>query len=129
LLILLSSCGFRIDECYSKLYVSFWEEVFRFSEAEAFLSLDRNRSSVTFSKLHSKRIPLIFHHERPRLYRLLDPENFIYLVSGIVKNIEKVGSEKYLNLILDRLRIVLQDNRIGILRGLWVRGPRGSLQP
>jgi len=59
---------------------------------------------------------LIFHHERP-LYRLLDPENFIYLVSGIVKNIEKVGSEKYLNLILDRLRIVLQDNRIGILRG------------
>ena len=97
-----------LGECYSKLYVKFGREVFKFSEAEAFLSVDRNKLSVAFSKLHSKRILLIFHRGRPRLYRLLNPENFIYLASGIVKNTEKIGSERYLNLILDCLRILLR---------------------
>jgi len=40
-----------LGECYSKLYVKFGREVFRFSEAEASLSVDRNKLSVAFSKL------------------------------------------------------------------------------
>ncbi|MEM2876345.1 MAG: hypothetical protein QXL67_05290, partial [Candidatus Bathyarchaeia archaeon] len=36
---------------------------------------------VAFTKLHSKRILLIFDYGRPRLYRLLNPENFILLAS------------------------------------------------
>lgn len=97
-----------LGECYSKLYTKFGKELFSFSEAETFLSLDRNKLSVAFSKLHSKRILLIFHRGRPRLYRLLNPENFIYLASGIIRDVERIGSEKYLNLILDCLRILLK---------------------
>jgi len=97
-----------LGECYSRLYVKFGREVFSFSEAEAFLSIDRNKLSVAFSKLHSKRVLLIFHRGRPRLYRLLNPENFTYLASGTVRNLEEIGSERYLNLILDCLRILLR---------------------
>lgn len=97
-----------LGECYSKLYLKFGLELLTFSEAKEFLQFSENKLSVAFSKLHSKRILHIFERSKPRLYRLLDPENFLFLASGVVKNIDKIGSEKYLKLILDCLRILLK---------------------
>lgn len=97
-----------LGECYSKLYMRFGCELFTFSEAAEYLSLNRNRLSVAFSKLHSKRLLLVFDRSRPRRYRLLDGENFLILASGVVRNVDKIASERYLKLILDCLRILLK---------------------
>jgi predicted nucleotidyltransferase len=97
-----------LGECYSRLYVRFGQELFTFSEARDFLSFDENRLSVAFSRLHSKRVLLVFDRGRPRLYRLLNPENFLFLASGAVKNVDKIASERYLKLILDCLRVLLK---------------------
>lgn len=97
-----------LGECYSKLYLEFGLELFTFSEARKLLLLSENKLSVAFSKLHSKRILHIFDRGKPRLYRLLDPENFLFLASGVVKNVDKIGSERYLKLVLDCLRILLK---------------------
>jgi predicted nucleotidyltransferase len=97
-----------LGECYSKLYMRFGCELFTFSEAAEFLSLNRNRLSVAFSKLHSKRLLLVFDRSRPRRYRLLDGENFLFLASGVVRNVDKIASERYLKLILDCLKILLR---------------------
>jgi len=97
-----------LGECYSKLYVRFGGELFTFSEAGELLSFDRNRLSVAFSRLHSKRILVVFDRGRPRRYRLLDAENFLFLASGVVRNVDKIASERYLKLILDCLRVLLR---------------------
>ena len=97
-----------LGECYSKLYVRFGLELFTFSEARDFLLFDENKLSVAFSKLHSKRVLLVFDRGRPRLYRLLNPENFLLLASGVVKNVDRIISERYLKLILDCLRVLLK---------------------
>jgi len=97
-----------LGECYSKLYMRFGCELFTFSEARDFLSFDANRLSVAFSKLHSKRILLLFDRGKPRLYRLLDPENFVFLASGVVKSVNRIASEGYLKLILDCLKVLLK---------------------
>lgn len=49
-----------LGECYSKLYVKFKLNLFTFKEAKEFLLWDDNKLSVAFSKLHSKRLLLIF---------------------------------------------------------------------
>lgn len=97
-----------LGELYSKLYLRFGIELFTFSEAKEFLSISENKLSVAFSKLHSKRVLLLFDRSRPRLYRLLDPNNFLLLASGVVRNIDKIGSEKYVKLVLDCLRILMK---------------------
>lgn len=91
----------------------FGQELFTFSEAGQFLSFDENRLSVAFSRLHSRRVLLVFDRGRPRLYRLLDPENFLFLASGVVKNVDKIASERYLKLILDCLRVLLKTVDLG----------------
>jgi len=80
-------------------------ELFTFSEARDYLLFDEDRLSVAFSKLHSKRILQVFDRGRPRLYRLLDPEDFLFLASGAVRNVDKIASERYLKLVLDCLRL------------------------
>lgn len=97
-----------LGELYSRLYSRFGLEPFTFSEAREFLSLSEGRLSVAFSKLHSKRVLLVFERGKPRLYRLLDPDNFFFLASGLVKNVDKIGSERYVKLVLDCLRIVMR---------------------
>lgn len=67
-----------LGECYSRLYVHFGHELFTFNDAKKFLSLDENKLSVLFSKLHSKRFLLVFKHGKPKFYRLLDPENVVF---------------------------------------------------
>lgn len=101
-----------LGECYSKLYVEFGLELFTFKDALKVLGLSRNRLSVAFSKLHSKRFLLIFKRSRPRLYRLLSPENIILLASGRVKNFHKISQERYLNLILRCLAIFMKVLRL-----------------
>jgi predicted nucleotidyltransferase len=88
--------------------MKFGLELFTFSEAREYLSFDENRLYVAFSKLHSKRILHIFNRGKPRLYRVLDPENFLFLTSGVVRNVEKIASERYLKLVLDCLRFLLK---------------------
>jgi hypothetical protein len=97
-----------LGECYSRLYMKFGQELFTFSEAKEFLSFDESKLSVAFSKLHSMRFLLIFDRGKPRLYRLLDPENVVFLASGMVKNFDKIVQERYLKLVLDCLRAALK---------------------
>ncbi|MFN3621790.1 MAG: nucleotidyltransferase family protein, partial [Nitrososphaerales archaeon] len=103
----------RLGEYYSRLYVRFGQELFTFNEAADALSLDKNSLSVAFSKLHSKRALLIFNREKPRVYRLLDPENFVFLASGTVKNFDRIRQERYLKLILDCIRAVKKTLELG----------------
>lgn len=97
-----------LGELYSRLYSRFGLEPFTFSEAKEALSLSEGRLSVAFSKLHSKRVLLVFERGKPRLYRLLDPDNFLFLASGVVKNVERIGSERYVKLVLDCLRTTMK---------------------
>jgi len=90
-----------LGECYSKLFTHFGQELFTFQQAKELLSMSETKLAVAFSKLHTKRILLIFSPGKPRLYRLLDPENFILLASETIKNLEKIPQERYLRLICD----------------------------
>lgn len=93
-----------LGKIYSRLYTRFWGEAFTFREATEHLGLDDNTLSVAFSKLHSKRILLIIDAGRPRLYRLIRPENLILLASEVTKNFESIPQERYVNLICDAFR-------------------------
>lgn len=89
-----------LGDIYSKLFVGFGKGLFAFSQAEEFLDVDAGKLAVAFSKLHSERILTVFERSRPRVYRLLDPDNFILLASEKVKDLEKLRQERYLPLIL-----------------------------
>ncbi len=93
-----------LGECYSRLFTRFRKETFTFQQAKELLLTNENRLAVAFSKLHSKRILLILDQGRPRLYRILDPENFTLLASETVKNIEKIPQERYVKLVCDCFR-------------------------
>lgn len=97
-----------LGEAYSKLYARFGEELFTFREARDFLSFGENKLAVVFSKLHSYRILLIFERGKPRLYRLLDPQNFILLAAETVQNVEKIVQERYVKLLCDAFRLIYQ---------------------
>lgn len=98
-----------LGECYSKLYMKFKLDLFTFNDAKNVLSFNDNKLSVALSILHSKRLVLVFKKSKPRIYRLIDPENMIFITSGIVKNIDKVKQEAYLKLILDCLRLTMEN--------------------
>jgi len=93
-----------LGECYSRLFAHFRQELFTFQQAREFLSVNEKKLAVAFSKLHSKRILLIFDYGRPRLYRLLNPENFVLLASDTIKNLDKIPQERYLRLVCDCFR-------------------------
>ncbi|MEM0211912.1 MAG: nucleotidyltransferase domain-containing protein [Candidatus Methanomethylicia archaeon] len=98
-----------LGECYSKLYMKFKLGLFTFNDAKNVLLFDDNKLSVVFSMLHSKRLILVFKKSRPRIYRLIDPENMVFIASGMVKNFDKVKQEAYLKLILDCLRLIMEN--------------------
>jgi len=93
-----------LGECYSRLFAHFGQELFTFQQARELLTVNETKLAVAFSRLHSKRILLIFDRGRPRLYRLLNPDNFILLASETIRNIEKIPQERYLKLICDCFR-------------------------
>jgi len=88
-----------LGEIYSDLLLHFERELFTFQQAKKLLSINENKLAVAFSKLHSKKILLIFEHKKPRLYRLMEPENFFLLASEKVQNLNRVPQERYLQLI------------------------------
>lgn len=90
-----------LGETYSKLFIHFGRELFTFQEAKELLAQKRNRLAVAFSKLHSKRALLIFEHRRPRLYGLMNPDNFILLASERIRNLNRIPQERYLRTICD----------------------------
>jgi len=93
-----------LGEIYSKLYTRFESELFTFQEAKEHLSFTENKLAVAFSKLHSKRILLIFELTKPRLYRLLDPRNFVTLASERLQNVAEIPQERYVKLVCDVFR-------------------------
>ncbi len=88
-----------LGEIYSKLFVRFENELFTFSQARSFLSMNENKLSVAFSKLHSRRLITIFQRSIPRLYRLMDPQFLVFATSGVIANYEMIPQERYLRLI------------------------------
>jgi hypothetical protein len=95
-----------LGEVYAKLFSMFGVELFTFKEARGFLGFDENKLAVAFSKLHSRRVLLIFEGGKPRVYRLLDPENFILLASDVVYNVDRIVQERYVKLLCDVFRLV-----------------------
>ncbi len=93
-----------LGEIYAKLYAKFEDDLFTFQEAREHLAFSENKLAVAFSKLHSKRILLIFEPTKPRLYRLLDPQNFITLASDRLQNVTKIPQERYVKLVCDVFR-------------------------
>ncbi len=94
-----------LGEIYSRLYMRFGCELFTFREAMDFLSFNENKLAVAFSRLHSHRILLIFEAGRPRLYRLLDPQSFILLASGTLKNFNNIAQERYAKVLCEAFRL------------------------
>lgn len=92
-----------LGEAYAKLYVEVGCNPFKFKDTQSILNLNENRVKVILSKLHMKGILTIFHRGRPRIYRLISPENFLLLASERVRKIE-IRQERYLPLIYDCYR-------------------------
>nr|MDO8062942.1 nucleotidyltransferase domain-containing protein [Candidatus Freyrarchaeum guaymaensis] len=115
-----------LGEAYSKLYVTFGTETFTFKEALGALRVPEGRMALIMSKLHSYGILMVFR-KRPRVYRLLDPENFILLASGRVKKPE-VKQEMYLKLILDVFREVSKRYKLVSL-AIYGSVARGDAKP
>jgi len=116
-----------LGQAYSKLYTRFGEETFTFQEARDFLSFNENKLAVVFSKLHSHRILLIFETGKPRLYRLLDPQNFILLAAETVRNINKVVQERYVKLLCDTFRLIYKSFNLSSF-AVYGSVARGSAQ-
>jgi len=93
-----------LGEVYSKLYARFEDDLFTFQEAKEHLSFSENKLAVAFSKLHAKRILLVFEASKPRQYRLLDPRSFILLASDALQNLDKFPQERYAKLLCDAFR-------------------------
>ena len=92
-----------LGETYSELYTTFGTETFTFEGAKRVLNMPENRLAVTFSRLNRRKILTIFKRSVPRVYRLLDPENFVLLASEKVKGVD-IKQERYLKLVLDVFR-------------------------
>lgn len=87
-------------EAYATLYEEFGLELFSLRDAIRALPMNVGMVKVALSKLHKGSLLMIFKESRPKLYRLLDPENFIILASGKVNRIT-IRQERYLKLIYD----------------------------
>ncbi|MFX0163484.1 MAG: nucleotidyltransferase domain-containing protein, partial [Candidatus Hodarchaeota archaeon] len=92
-----------LGETYSELYTTFGTETFTFEGAKRVLNMPKNRLAVAFSKLHRQKILTIFKRSVPRVYRLLDAENFVLLASGKINRVD-IKQERYLKLVLDVFR-------------------------
>ena len=112
-----------LGEAYSRLYVEFGREVFRLEEVRETLGVDGSRARLIAHHLHKRGALLIFERSRPRLYRLLSPENLVLLASGRVEKVS-VPQERYVQLIYDVFRAVdrLVDLTSFVIYGSVARG-------
>ena len=97
-----------LGEIYAKLYVRFGTGLFTFQDARHALSMDKSKLAVALSRLHSNRILLVFRSRRPKLYRLLDPTNFLFLASGAIANVDRIPQERYVKLLCDASRWIMR---------------------
>ena len=92
-------------EIYSRLYYHFGLNIFKFKDALEALGISDNKLNMAFTYLRRAGALTIFDRGRPRMYRLMNPPNFIMLSSGYVELI-RIRQERYLNVIYDFFRIV-----------------------
>ena len=90
-----------LGETYVRLYSEFGLEAFTLNDAVKVLSRSEEWVNVAFSRLHKLRLVYLLERSRPRLYRVVSPEAMILVLSGRVKNLDKIRQERYLQLILD----------------------------
>jgi len=90
-----------LGEVYTKLYLEFGLETFTFNDAMKILGKSEEWVNVAFSKLHKFRLLYIHEKSKTRLYRVVKPETFTLILSGKIKNIDKVKQERYIQLICD----------------------------
>jgi len=95
-----------LGEIYACLNQRFGTEVFTFGEAQDVLGMNKGKLNVAFSKLHSVRILTLFEKSRPRVYRLISPDDFVMLATERVQGIEGVKQERYVPLVLGAFRAV-----------------------
>lgn len=100
-----------LGDIYSKLYHNFGLETFKFSDALKILGVDKDKLYVGFSHLHKHGVLTIYRRSRPRIYRLLNPSNYLIISSGYAKLI-RVRQERYLNIIYDFYRSVKKRFRL-----------------
>ncbi len=92
-----------LGKIYSSLYYSFELDTFTFEDAEKEIKIDRGKLNIAFSYLHKAGCLPIFKRSRPRIYRLMDPNNYLLISSGKV-NLIRIKQERYLNLIYSFFR-------------------------
>jgi predicted nucleotidyltransferase len=90
-----------LGETYVRLYSEFGLEAFTLNDAVKVLGRSEEWVNVAFSRLHKLRLVYLLERSRPRLYRVVSPEAMILVLSGRVKNLDKIRQERYLQLILD----------------------------
>ncbi|NHV99777.1 MAG: hypothetical protein HA496_09080 [Thaumarchaeota archaeon] len=117
-----------LGEVYSRLFLEFGVELFTHRDALEHLEMDENRVSVALSRLHKNRVLLVFDEGRPRRYRLLDPNGFILLASGAVRNLDRVPQERYVKLLCDFFQVLSRFLRLTSLAvyGSVARGTAGE---
>jgi len=116
-----------LGEAYSRLYVELGTDTFRLADVVDVLGVSDSRARVIVHHLHRRGVLTVFERGRPRLYRLLSPENFVLLASGRVRRIQ-IPQERYVQLIYDCFRAV---DRLLKLRSFVVYGSvaRGEASP
>jgi len=90
-----------LGETYVRLYSEFGLEAFTINDAVKVLGRSEEWVNVAFSRLHKFRLVYLLERSRPRLYRVVSPEAMILVLSGKIRNLDKVKQERYLQLILD----------------------------
>jgi predicted nucleotidyltransferase len=88
-----------LGEAYARLYRDYRLGLFTFNDAQKSLNLKKHMLNMVLSKLHRERLITIFSRSKPRNYRLLDPESFILMAGGVLKNIQRIKQERYINLL------------------------------
>lgn len=73
------------------------------------MGIDKKILNVAFSKLHSLRNLHLHSRTRPRLCRLIRPENFVLVCTGVIKNIDAMKQEHYLQLVCDVARELIHE--------------------
>jgi len=117
-----------LGEVYTKLYLEFDSEVFTFNDAVKIIGKSVEWVNVAFSKLHKYRLLYIHEKSKIRLYRIVKPETFTLILSGKIKNIDRIKQERYIQLICDAsLNLMRNYNLTSIC--LYGSVARGTARP
>ncbi|MEM1900530.1 MAG: nucleotidyltransferase domain-containing protein [Candidatus Nezhaarchaeales archaeon] len=65
------------------------------------MSVDKGLLNIAFSRLHSLRALYLHNKTKPRLYRVIKPESFALMCAGVIKSVNAIEQERYLQLMCD----------------------------